>query len=191
MREENKKNNIEDNIETSTYAKHPLNPQKLVWENDKLASTKNVLEDDKNYERKNVYYKTLLRDFRKFICSDFNEFIKNSEPSLIPFLNEIMPNERCGGLGEEKEANTTQFQMPKLTPYCMVNRSTRLKLFIPLLHGYTNYLFGELFPDSKPKFTQETNIRGSLRFMSEEDIIQTDDTYVKDKLMMILGCFIH
>jgi len=33
-------------------------------------------EEDKDYERKNVFYKTILRDFRKFLANDFDSFLK-------------------------------------------------------------------------------------------------------------------
>ena len=40
-------------------------------------------KEDKDYERQNVYYKTILRDFRRFIAEDFNNFVNLNKELLF------------------------------------------------------------------------------------------------------------
>ena len=48
----------------------------------------NSKKKDKDYERQNVYYKTILRDFRRFITEDFNSFVNlNKELLFTSVLN--------------------------------------------------------------------------------------------------------
>lgn len=156
-----------------------------------LVPTKNVFWEDKNYERKNVYYKTLLRDFRKFICKDFDKFIKMAEAEKSKDFLKSIKFGSSGKMEDQFHNGVDQTKIPKLTPYWVVNNSIRAKVFIPLLYAYTEHMMSKLSLQGEQRCQFWIGSGGPINFKSEEELIMWGCNGNKEKLMMILGCLIH
>lgn len=78
---------------------------------------KNKAKRDKDYERQNVFFKTILRDFRKFISSDFDMFVLKN-------VSEIYPE-----LWYSQKANKSRI-------YSQIMKNDRLKIIIKMLTEY-------------------------------------------------------
>ena len=84
---------------------------------------------DRDYERQNIYFKTILRDFRKFIAEDFDHFVKLNNELLISLFTK-------SGLEIPKILRYRQRQIG----YFKINQSYREKILVDLVKEYSQNL---------------------------------------------------
>ncbi|CAI2384547.1 unnamed protein product [Moneuplotes crassus] len=137
---------------------------------------------EQDYERKNVYYKTLLRDFRKFILCEFNKFIRNSLSSMPIHISELFTTKIYGGEGSLSDNSIS---------YCVLHKTVRMKVFIHLLEAFTDHLINHQFQE----YSTYNCCRGvstiPASFTSEESLLEQTSITPKEELMLVLGSIIH
>lgn len=178
---------------------NPGNQHKFPNQQDFYSSNylnkEDVMEnkEDQIYERKNVFYKTLLRDFRKFLLKDFEKFIKNSLNNFPrPFAKIFFPPKyKLAFESVDLEQMMNEELIDKSTPYCMLGKAIRVKIYISLLDNYCAYLIQNEFFNIDEYKSQ--NILPSFNYSSlktEEELIENEIIGGKEKLMVILGSII-
>ena len=150
--------------------------------NEKISKLKNR---DDCYERQNSYYKTLLRDFRRFFQKDFDNFINKS---ISSFPSEISQYFWVLKLNSSQNEKLTASSIS----YWTLKKTIRVKIFVSLLESYCEYLISR---DSKIftnyhdwKFKKIPKI---AKFKTEEELTKIKGVSNKERLMIVLGSIIY